>query len=269
MRGLAPYQLGLWLAEYVNIRCQLCGCYRSVPQYLLDNPTHKLPSSLRRATLTSSLLCIDCHHSIPWLPSPFDVDIVVGNHLPIQAATYYDYPIRQAIQAFKHSEDMTKLPLLVHLLRQLPRPKGCHAVNSVIVPMPTTHERLIKRGFDPVTILSAYLAKHWQIPLWHGIERIDNTLSQQGLTRSERLTNLNDAFIMIERPPVKRLLLFDDVATTGASLQALARACYPTNGERLNDDDFLEPLSNSTTATQSTLYQLTAYALAHGSHHKR
>ncbi len=55
-----------------------------------------------------------------WRPTPFTVDIAAGMSLPIQAATYYDYPIRQVIRAFKHAEDMTKLPLLVHVMRQLP-----------------------------------------------------------------------------------------------------------------------------------------------------
>lgn len=145
----------------------------------------------------------------------FQVHIAAGTTLPMQAASYYDYPIRQAIRAFKQHEDMTKLPVLLHVLRQLPRPSGCHHDNSVIVAMPTTNQRLIKRGFDPVSILSAQLSKHWQIPLWQGVQRIDNTSSQQGLSRAERLSNLDNAFALTEPPPVKRLLLFDDVATTG------------------------------------------------------
>ena len=280
MRRLAPYQTGLWLAEYLDIRCQLCRVYRSTPQsqlsqnYLLSNisslPTadsisHSLktlpndPSffaNLRQQfnhRFNSGLLCSHCHDSIAWLPKPFNVDIASGKVLSIQTATYYEYPLRQAIRAFKHHEDMTKLPLLLHAIRQLPRPHGCHHDNSVIVAMPTTEQRLVKRGFDPVSILSAQLSSHWQIPLWHGVKRIDDTVSQQGLTRAERLSNLDNAFVLIEKPPVKRLLLFDDVATTGASLQALGRTL----------------LTSAETVTMSDIqtnhkYHLSAYALAHG-----
>ena len=120
--------------------------------------------------------------------------------------------------------------------------------------MPTTNQRLVKRGFDPVSILAAQLSKHWQIPLWNGVERIDNTVSQQGLSRAERLGNLDNAFALRELPPVKRLLLFDDVATTGASLQALGRTLY--------DQSFSLAGVNS---QSSNPYQLSAYALAHGS----
>lgn len=277
MRHLAPYQAGLWLAEYINLRCQLCAVYRSTPQsQLLQNPSssntplfsqnsllaenassslsgsHSSFSKIRKqlySRFSSGLLCAHCHSSIAWLPKPFEVDITAGMTLTIQAATYYDYPMRQAIRAFKHHEDMTKLPLLLHVIRQLPRPHGCHHDNSVIVAMPTTDERLIKRGFDPVSILAAHLSKHWDIPLWQGIKRIDNTVSQQGLTRAERLSNLDNAFTLLEPSPVKRLILFDDVATTGASLQALVRilSIYP-----------------STSSTFNNKYHLYAYALAHG-----
>ena len=290
MHHLAPYQTGIWLAEYINLRCQLCAVYRSIPQSQLSqshsssNPSlfsqnsllaqnasqslssdhslssnhplssdHSFSTSIRKrfnSRFSSGLLCASCHSSIAWLPKPFEVDITAGMTLTIQAATYYDYPMRQAIKAFKHHEDMTKLPLLLHAIRQLPRPHGCHHDNSVIVAMPTTDERLIKRGFDPVSILAAYLSKHWDIPLWQGIRRVDDTVSQQGLSRAERLTNLDNAFALIEPPPVRQLLLFDDVATTGASLQALARtlSIYPMQSPNANNK-----------------YHLCAYALAHGS----
>lgn len=265
MRRLAPYQSGLWLAEYGDVRCQLCRIYRSTPQsHLPQNHSSAIPpnnysffTKLRQHInnrFDNGLLCSHCHHSIVWLPKPFEVDIAASTVLSIQAATYYDYPIRQAIRSFKHHEDITKLPLLIHAVRQLPRPQGCHRDNSVIVAMPTTNQRLTKRGFDPVSILAAQLSKHWQIPLWNGVERIDNTVSQQGLTRAERLGNLDNAFALIETPPVKRLLLFDDVATTGASLQALGRTLY---GQSFRPADH--------TPQSTSPYQLSAYALAHGS----
>lgn len=255
MSRLAPYQLGVWLAEYLNRHCQLCRTHHS--QLNLINTANKSSLLLH----DSGLLCAHCQQSILWLPPSFMVDIADATSLTIQAATYYDYPIRQAFRAFKHSEDMTKLPLLVHVLRQLPRPTGCNSSNSVIIAMPTTDNRLMKRGFDPVTILSIYLSKHWGIPLWQGVQRIDSTVSQQGLTRSERLANLNEAFRVTQPSTVKRLLLFDDIATTGASLQALARSLY-------NMDQATHTPPTTSNAATSTIcaYKITAYALAHGSY---
>ena len=175
MRRLAPYQTGLWLAEYMDMRCQLCRIYRSTPQSQLlhhqaqsslDNITDTPPTRIAskkhsfltnivhqaNSYLSSGLICAHCHNDITWLPRPFEVDIAPSISLSIQASTYYEYPIRQAIRAFKHQGDMTKLPLLLHAIRQLPRPHGCHRNNSVIVAMPTTSQRLVKRGFDPVLL---------------------------------------------------------------------------------------------------------------------
>lgn len=260
-----PYQLGMWLAEVVGQRCVLCRLYAKDSSSLtlmasppLDSPItlsldhSQYSSSHQRSPTKSSLLCQACHQAIIWNPPAFHIDVDVVDvqartSLSIQSASYYEYPLRPAITSFKHRQDMTKLPFLVHALRQLPRPKGCHANNSVILSMPTTKSRLTRRGFEPVTILSHYLSRHWQIPLWQGVKRVDDSLSQQGLSRAERLNNLNHAFELSEQPPVAKILLFDDVATTGASLRSLALTL--TASKALMTDE----------------HQLiSAYALAHG-----
>jgi len=249
----------MWLADHLRLCCCLCQWYAIATDSSINPPTNSAthPSettqtlssvslsalSLSRPSSTKrSLLCAQCQQQIAWLPPLFTIDINPAFTLSVQSATYYDYPIRQAISAFKHHEDMTKLPVLVHALRQLPKPTGCHEQNSVIVPMPTTTARLQRRGFDPVTILTHYLSQHWQIPIWRGVARVDDTLSQQGLSRAERLANLEDAFTLISPPPKAHLLLFDDVATTGTSLKSLANTLHAAD-QRLH---------------------ISAYALAHG-----
>lgn len=274
MRRWLPYAVGMWLTEVFGQRCVLCRTYpRAVlaseqlatnKQIAVNNQVATTDAdSLAPVTaanhLTTNasfskrpfskrpLLCQYCHQAICWQPPGFSMDLDAGASLSIQSASYYDYPVRAAITAFKHRQDMTQLPFLIHVLRQLPRPRGCHANNSVILPMPTTPQRLANRGFDPVTILSHYLAQHWQIPLWHGVLRVDNAISQQGLSRAERLSNLQDAFELRSTPPTPRILLFDDVATTGASLKALALS-----------------VGNASAFDAHYPSHIAAYALAHG-----
>lgn len=218
------YQIGLWLNENVYPHCVLCRHY---PKAGIKTPIKNQ---------MSHFLCIACHQAISWLPKAFDVELTnyipVGStpnnqlptHLSIQPICYYQYPISQAIVAFKYQEDLTKLPILIHALKQLPLPD--QPLDSVIIPMPTTAKRLKKRGFDPVSILVSHLSKHWQIPIWREIYRIDDTVSQQGLSRIERLKNINNAFLIKKRPPVNHLILFDDVSTTGTSLKELAMTIY-------------------------------------------
>lgn len=244
-----PYKLGMFLAQYLNQSCHLCQLNPSdstltspVNTILPDQPSITLNlkrSLLRQKMYDKGLLCSACHQAIDWLPIIHPLHIPPSHpnprfnnsiSIPVQAACYYQFPISQAIRQFKFKEDMSQFPILIHALRQLTPPQGCHSKNSVILPMPTTGKRLNRRGFDPVSILAAYLSAHWHIPIWRGIERIDDTVSQRHLSRHERLSNLEGAFSHKDKTRlaanVSNILLFDDVMTTGASLTALAKAVY-------------------------------------------
>ena len=227
----AFYQLGMWRVQYLQSVCCVCHSNPAVVQ------KEGLNSKL---SFFSSIICQACHDSVHWRPELLQHLIPIENtglHNPqspspltlqIQAAAPHLSYIRAAIIAFKYKEQVDALPVLVHAIQQLSRPQGCHATNSVIVPTPTTPNRIRKRGFDPVPVLAYYLSKHWQIPLWHGVSRIDDVISQQGLARNERQANISHAFNMSMPPTVKRLLLFDDVVTTGATLAAIANTITQT-----------------------------------------
>lgn len=261
-----PYKLGMFLAQYLNQSCQLCQLHPvdanlvvSLSNNINVAKPHKAFKPFKGNWLNNNklynkgLLCSKCHQAIDWLPDINPLHITTPNKLTthstsgdsgtfhntsdntvtrvqVQAACYYQLPMSQAIRQFKFNEDMSQLPILVHALRQLSPPKGCHSKNSVILPMPTTGKRLNRRGFDPVSILAAYLSAYWHIPIWRGIERIDDTVSQRHLSKYERLSNLEGAFSHNDKTDldanVSNILLFDDVMTTGASLTALAQALY-------------------------------------------
>lgn len=224
----AVYQLGIWRVQYLQSVCCVCHHHLSVRQK---------EGLYSKRSFFSSILCQACHDSVDWYPEKLQYLLTVKNkdlasssadisvpssNLVIQSAAPHLSYIRAAIIAFKYKEQVDALPVLVHAIQQLPRPHGCHASNSVIVPTPTTSNRLKRRGYDPVFVLTYYLSKHWGIPVWNGVTRIDDTLSQQGLDRQERQANISHAFRVASRPPVKKLLLFDDVVTTGATLTAIA-----------------------------------------------
>ena len=246
----APYQLGCWLAHRWQERCLLCGIHLSQPS-IHSYQTHRRAGSHhtnfhhaktehgKTASWTdwlgmadTGVLCLSCQHRLP--PPPASFSVIKDTRIDIQAAAPYRYPINQLVQAFKFHEDMSRLPILRYLLERLSVPKGVLSGernlsgtlngNAVILPMPTTAKRLKKRGFDPVTILSAHLSHHWQIPIWRGVQRIDDTISQRHLNRQERFSNLEHAFAIVTPLPasIRHVLLFDDVATTGASLHSLA-----------------------------------------------
>lgn len=202
-----------WL---VYNRCQLCGLQACRIKSGAQMRQHGHDHWFNRL----QYLCQACHDDIQWQAAVFDL------HLPCQsvqgvASSNYRYPLDQVMRGFKNSQYLNELPILVHAIRQLVVPKGCHSKNALIIRIPTTKQRIIERGFDPLGILTAYLSFHWQIPVFKGLQRYDGQ-HQQGLTKDERLANIKEAFFLTEVPKTKHLILFDDVVTTGATMQEAA-----------------------------------------------
>lgn len=180
-------------------------------------------------------LCQTCHELMTWRLAPMRLELnthsshqyakaTPAQSFAIYFATFYQYPINQALNQFKDHENLSALMVLLHAIHQLPKPVGATPANTAIIPMPTTNNRLVKRGFDPVTILAKSLAHHWQLPIWQGLVRTDESLHQRGLDKHARLNNIQDVFMLQDTPPVRQLILFDDVVTTGATMQAAASA---------------------------------------------
>lgn len=149
--------------------------------------------------------------------------------MPLSVASFYDTPLNKVMSAYKDHQDLSALMVLYWLLSTLPAPKRLTATNAVIMPVPTTNSRLIKRGFNPVLTLAKYLSYHWQLPICQGIARHENATHQRGLGRAERLHNVQQDFYVTNLPQVKYVILFDDVVTTGATLSAMAQTLLAQN----------------------------------------
>lgn len=102
---------------------------------------------------------------------------------------------------------------------------------QALVPVPLHAIRARGRGFDQAEWLAKRLAKRLRVPLRHG-RRLRDTPSQRGLDRSERRANLRGGFQMVHPLP-PRVVLLDDVMTTGATLEALSRACLAAGAEEV------------------------------------
>jgi len=90
-----------------------------------------------------------------------------------------------------------------------------------IIPVPPDKGR--KREFDPVLEIAKILSKQLGLKLLiHHLVKIKKTLPQAGLSRNQRLNNLNGAFKFINTTPSikgKKILLIDDVYTTGTTVK--------------------------------------------------
>ncbi|MGH9720324.1 MAG: ComF family protein [Bryobacteraceae bacterium] len=133
----------------------------------------------------------------------------------------YEGTLSRLIQLMKF-EGMRPLarPLGEFLWRALPLSTEADAV----VPMPLHWKRRYQRGFNQAELLAREVARRRRIPVWNAVRRMRNTPSQTELTSAQRRKNMEGAFCLTRRADVegKKILLVDDVMTTGASASACA-----------------------------------------------
>jgi len=95
---------------------------------------------------------------------------------------------------------------------------------DMLVPVPLHSRRWAERGFNQAEILAMTIAKESGVQISACcLRRIKNTPRQAGLSRTDRVNNLKDAFLCQENVSGRKILLVDDVLTTGTTLIECAR----------------------------------------------
>lgn len=137
----------------------------------------------------------------------------------VYAPFYYEKEARVLIKKLKYGQvKRAALPLSLAMAKRLSSAGHFDA----IVPIPLHKARLRDRGFNQAEALAAYIARDRDIPLLLALERKKNTRQQVRLNREKRRANVADAFACREQVEGLRLLLVDDVCTTGATAQSAA-----------------------------------------------
>ena len=145
---------------------------------------------------------------------------VAPQRLP-SACYHYGGPLAEAIRRLKYGGR----PDLARPLGQLAARTGAAFAGRVdqVVPIPLHGSRLRSRGYNQAALLAAPLARALGVPLRVGpLRRIRPTLPQAGLELSQRVDNVRGAFVA--RQLRGRVLLVDDVKTSGATLAEAAAA---------------------------------------------
>ena len=95
---------------------------------------------------------------------------------------------------------------------------------DILIPVPLHSLRLQNRGYNQAKLIAEALSAQADIPVVDALQRERNTPSQVGLNRTERLANVEGAFVATVPSNTKSALIIDDVRTTGATLTACAKA---------------------------------------------
>ena len=137
----------------------------------------------------------------------------------------YEGVIRKAILALKY-KFASDIALEIVSLIELNLDKN-HLETGTVVPVPLYQDRLRWRGFNQAYILGEAFAKNMNLEFGNALIRKVNTPPQARLHKSERLRNMRGVFAVNKQfePNIKgqKVILFDDVWTTGATLEEAAR----------------------------------------------
>ncbi len=186
-------------------------------------------------TSDSRILCPACIEDLPRLPAsrcprcaiPTPGGELCGRCLAqpphydrTLAAFNYGFPLDKLLQSFKYVHRLSLAPFLGNWLAE--EAAGC--VADLIIPLPLHRTRLRERGFNQALELARPVADVLKKPIdTDCCTRIRHTAAQAGLPWRERAKNIRGAFHCSMDLSGKRILLVDDVMTTGATLNECAR----------------------------------------------
>lgn len=226
-------------------------------------PAHCLACSTGLRGRRGISYCAECLQDVRLLQEPFcnkcgiPFDQVAGeSHLcsyclnnswyfkQARAVVRFEPPVAEAIKIFKYKGKMHGLATFAALSQQyfqrqpLPQP-------DLLIPVPLHAKRLRQRGFNQALLLCRKIFPTWRQKIDpHILERNIWTDPQTGLSGAERRRNVRNAF-MVHRPEKikhKKILLVDDVFTTGATVNECARILVKNQAAEVNVVTFARAL---------------------------
>jgi len=136
----------------------------------------------------------------------------------------YEFPLVELIHRFKYRGQPALSRILGTLLARRLAERGLPRVGA-LVPMPLHPAREARRGYNQAREIAVFVAEALGLPLHDGLaRRIRHTEEQAALPAMVRAANVSGAFDVPGTAPPPRVAIVDDVLTTGATAEELARA---------------------------------------------
>ena len=181
-----------------------------------------------------TLLCARCQRELPWTQGKNGECSGEFFETCVAPLRYRDR-VRESIHRYKFSGVRSYASSYAVLMGQcvcdrLDEPFDC------VSWVPLSRKRLRQRGYDQARLLAQGLARELQLPVCRLLDKVRDTPAQSGLKEdSARRANVLGAYLLCPEAEVKgkRILLVDDVVTTGATLAECARVLRTAGAEQV------------------------------------
>ena len=213
----------------------LClGCKRRLES---SRPPLFCPHCTTKLVFIRSPLCSLC--GTPFISGGDHLcgDCLAGHHAFDLARSLCQYrpPLSELILALKFHGQLTAITTFNTLLTRSPL-VDAFAVPDIILPVPLHDSRLRERGFNQAQMIASGCFPHWKNRIaLNVLIRHRSTTPQSLLSGTERRRNLRDVFSLVEPDRVAgaRVLLVDDVYTTGSTVNACSKVLRKAGAERI------------------------------------
>ncbi|MBR5390311.1 MAG: ComF family protein [Clostridia bacterium] len=151
------------------------------------------------------------------------------------AGLWYEDSVRRAIHGLKYYEKQNYARPLARVMEYALRHKLGEEIDLITF-VPTNRKTKRRRGYNQAELLARELAKRCGVPCVAALEKTRETHAMHDLTPAMRRENVKDAFCLCCTPETvkgKRVLVADDVLTTGATLSACAAVLKKAGAERV------------------------------------
>jgi ComF family protein len=216
-------------------QCLACG-------EILDPPARHIFCSLCREKIRfiTGSLCPIC--GMPFEDSPAPSHICGSciearpHYNQARAAVSFETIIMDAIHKFKYGRSMSLGNALGSFMADFAFPDFDLTEYSLLMPVPLHVKKLRQRGFNQSLLLARALGKKHNLPVnFSLLKRSKFTLSQTGLHKNEREKNIKGAFIVTDKEKIvgEKIILIDDVYTTGATINECAKTLVKAGAEKV------------------------------------
>ncbi len=169
-------------------------------------------------------MCPDCERSLPWTDEAHGLRELRGGLL-CAAPLWYEGSVREAVRRFKFHGGVSAAGPLGDLIAQAAAEERFSGEFDTVTWVPVSAKRLRKRGYDQSRLLAERACALWGVEPEALLRKVRDNPAQSSLESVEdRWKNIRDVYETQGDPAGKRILLIDDICTTGATLVSAAGA---------------------------------------------